>query len=126
MSERISLSRAIWLGLLVVNGPVLLLLCGPLFVFGQLVVGGAISRSYNWAGVLVFVVGFVLAWLWWSVSVPRWRLWSYQRVEDIASLKTRAVRVGLTWPDGHFFARTEIKSRSHARRERELDKTTGE
>ena len=120
-----SLSRVIWVGLLVVNGPVLLL-CGPLFLFGQLVGSVTISRSYNWLGLLVFGVGFALAWLWWSVSVPKWRLWAYQRVEDVAELKARAVGVGLTWPDGHFIERTEIKSRSHARRERELDSTSGE
>lgn len=119
-----SLSRVIWVGLLVVNGPVLFLLCGPLFIFARLVEGEAISRSYNWLGLLVFGVGFVLAWLWWSLSVPKWRLWAYQRVESIAALKARAIAVGLIWPEGHFFERTEIKSREHARRERELE-TTG-
>ncbi|WP_353395847.1 hypothetical protein [Hydrogenophaga sp. 5NK40-0174] len=123
MSQRISTSRATWLGLLVVNAPVLFLLCGPLFIFSQFVDDGAISRSYNWLGLLVFGAGFLLAWIWWSVSAPKWRLWAYQRVEDIAELKARSVSVGLTWPDGHFFERTEVKSRSHARREKELDTT---
>jgi hypothetical protein len=118
-----SVSKAIWLGLVVVNGPVMLLLLGPLFLFAIFVEHGIVPREYNWVGLLVFLGGFVFAWLWWSLSVPRWRLWAYQRVADIATLKERAVGVGLTWPDDHIFTRTEIKSRSHTKLERELDTT---
>jgi hypothetical protein len=117
----ISVSRAIWTGLFAVNGPVMLLLVGPLYFFGRLVERGAISRSYNWVAVVIFALGFALAWLWWSLAVPRWRVWAYERVQDIPLLKERAVAVGLTWPDGHRFGKTEIKSQSLAHRERELD-----
>ena len=65
--------------------------------------------------------GWLLAWVWWSLAVPKWRLWAYERVADIAELKARAVTAGLTWPDGNIFTRTEIKSRAHAQRERELE-----
>ncbi len=104
-----------------VNGPVLLFICGPLFVFGHLIETNVISRSYNWIGFVVFIVGFIVAWLWWPLSVPKWRLWAMQRVDDISELKERAVGAGLTWPDGHFFERTEIKSKEHELRERETD-----
>src|SRR5918999_5774703 len=106
-----SVAKVIWVGLLVVNGPVLLLLCGPLAAFAYAVDHGVIPRSLNWVGLPVFVGGFVAAWLWWSLSVPKWRLWAYERVADIPKLKEWAVDVGLTWPDGHIFTRTEIKSR---------------
>jgi hypothetical protein len=115
----ISVGRAIYTGSLVVNGPVFALLFGPLFVFSQL----KIDRSYNWIGAVVFGVGFVLAWLWWAISVPRWRIWAYSSVENVPLLKRRAVEVGLTWPDGHFFSRTEIKSQAMHKRERELEQT---
>ena len=121
MKTTLSVRRAIWTGLLVVNGPVMLFLVGPLYGFGRLVERGAISRDYNWAGLVVFAFGFAFAWLWWSLSVPRWRIWAYERVRDIPLLKAQAVAVGLTWPDGHRFGGTEIKSRSLAGRERELD-----
>ena len=126
MNLRMSVPKAIWIGLLVVNGPVLLLLCGPLFAFDYLQKHGGISRSYNWVGLPLFIAGFVLAWLWWSLSVPRWRLWAYQRVSDIAALKERAIGVGLTWPDNHMFGRTEIKSPAHAAAEKELDPELGD
>jgi hypothetical protein len=65
--------------------------------------------------------GFVSAWLWWSVSIPKWRLWAYEHVVDLGKLKQSAVEVGLTWPDGNFFERTEIKSTKHAAREKKLE-----
>ncbi|HMY07588.1 MAG TPA: hypothetical protein PLT57_10940, partial [Accumulibacter sp.] len=72
-------------------------------------------------GLPVLLVSFALAWLWWAVSLPRWRLWAYQRVGDIAALKRVAIAVGLTWPDDHLFGKTEIKSAAHARREQAFE-----
>jgi hypothetical protein len=69
-----------------------------------------------------FMSGLPVAWAWWSISVPRWRVWAYERVEDIPLLKKRAVQVGLVWPDGHFFERTEFKSAAHAAKEKALER----
>ena len=117
----ITTSEAIRVGLLIVNGPVLLLLFGPGCLFVFLVRSGALPASYEWGVIIVFGVSFALAWTWWSLSVPRWRIWAYERVENIFELKQRAVDVGLTWPDGHVFGRTEIKSQVLAARERDLE-----
>ena len=121
MKGTLSVRKAIWLGLAWVNGPVFILLVGPLLAFGQLIKQGYIDRQYNWVGVVLFPAGFVLAWLWWSFNIPRWRLWAYEQVVDIRALKCEAVAVGLTWPDGHVFGKTEIKSKTHAQREQALD-----
>lgn len=121
MSNRLSVRAAIAIGTLVVNGPVLFFMCGPVGAFGFAVERGAVSRDYNWVGLLVFAAGFVAAWAWWSFAVPRWRLWAYQRVDDIPPLKVRAVQVGLTWPDGHLFERTEMRSSDIQRRQAELE-----
>lgn len=118
----VSVRRAILTGLLVVNGPVFVLLFGPLAVFSKLIDKHIVDRTYNWVGFVVFLGGFVLAWVWWAISVPRWRVWGYERVENIPLLKRRAVEVGLTWPDGHFFSKTEIKSQAIRMRERELER----
>jgi hypothetical protein len=121
MTHTLSVKQAIWRGLLVVNGPVMVLIVGPLAGFSYLVDRHVVSRDYNWVGLPVFIAGLVLAWLRWSFSVPRWRIWAFERVRDIPALKREAVAVGLTWPDAHFFERTEIKSKALAERQRELD-----
>src|SRR5262245_49022892 len=97
MSQQIGVARAIWTGLFWVNGGVLLLLFGPLFLVARLM-----PQPGYWS-LAALIGGFVAAWLWWSVAVPRWRLWAYERVRDLAALRRSAVDVGLTWPSGHIF-----------------------
>jgi hypothetical protein len=92
----------------------------PLFAFEKLVDVGVVSRSYKWVGLPVALAGFVLAWSWWSLTIARWRVWAYERVDDIHALKKSAVNVGLTWPDGHVFSRTEMKTKALISREQEL------
>ena len=126
----ISVGRAIARGLLYVNGPVVLLIFGPSGIcFLEHVRLAAILGSDLKAIVLVgtvFLGGVVAAWLWWSYAVPRWRIWAYERVDDLPNLKRRAVEVGLTWPDGHFFEKTEFKSRSQIQRQQELEAEKGD
>jgi hypothetical protein len=57
-----------------------------------------------------FLIAFLGGWLVWSIQIPKWRLWAYERVDDIAALKALAVATQLIWPEGSFFARTEIAS----------------
>jgi hypothetical protein len=121
---QVTVEQAISRGTRVVNGPVWALLATPAVVF-------VLAREYFHLDtnsgrfgipfLVFFVACFVSAWLWWSVAVPRWRLWAYERVEDIPELKRRAVAARLTWPDGSPFSRTEIKSAARAQRERELE-----
>ena len=120
---RISVTRAITVGLFWVNGPIFPIMFLPMGL-ALVIVGPSTPLGEN--GIIgifaLFFVGWILAWTWWSINVPRWRLWAYQRVDDIPKLKRWAVAVGLTWPDGHFLERTEIKSKAHAARERDLER----
>ncbi|MBS0294918.1 MAG: hypothetical protein JSR45_01315 [Proteobacteria bacterium] len=59
-------------------------------------------------GVALGLGGFAGAWVLWSWLTPRWRLWAYQRVDDIAALKAQAVKSRIIWPAGHVLERTEI------------------
>jgi hypothetical protein len=125
MARSMSVGKAINVGLVAVNGPVVPLLLLPMLVV--LPHMSQIERSQGLGfAILVFfgsvIGGLPVAWAWWSFTVPRWRLWAYERVEDIALLKKRAVQVGLVWPDGHFFARTEFKSAAHAAKEQALER----
>ena len=116
---RMSPSRAVLIGQAVVNGPVFLLLFGPASISWWLI--GQPKYFGSSGGLVVAAVavgGFCAAWLWWSLSVPRWRVWAYERVSDLAQLKQLAVQGGLTWPDGWIFEKTEIKSK----RLRDLEK----
>ena len=61
--------------------------------------------------VIGFALGFVLAWLWWSLAVPRWRTWALTHGADPERLQQLGQRAGVVWPRGSFFEKTELPPR---------------
>ncbi len=130
MSERITIRQALRRGLFWVNGPVLLIMLIP---FAPLVAAskwaaylqGHLSpetvSAVNMACLVFALLGFPAAWLWWSVTIPKWKLWAYSRVDDLWALKIAAIRAGLIWPDGNIFAKTEICSKAVRRQIQALE-----
>jgi hypothetical protein len=122
--SNVTIDQAIARGTRVVNAPVILLLLSPgiVWVCGGRTLAVHIGDTAMFIAMIVLFVGcFIAAWLWWSVQVPKWRLWAYERVDDIPELKRRAIEARLIWPDRSIFSRTEIRSPAHAARERELE-----
>ncbi len=63
-------------------------------------------------GMLVgLVAGPALAWPWWSYSVPKWRDWVEDQGIAPEAVQARAEAIGLLWPRGHRFERTEFPRR---------------
>jgi hypothetical protein len=91
----------------------LFLLIGPILM--SLVLGVFIMNESDAGGVLICAsmpLGFILAWLWWSYSVPRWREWALKQPGvNPEELQKAAEVVTLVWPKGHFFEKTELKLR---------------
>jgi len=70
-------ARAVLVGSVVVNGPVFLLLFGPSAIVWWL--GGAPAVLHAPLGprlALSFGLSVCVAWLWWSLAIPRWRIWA--------------------------------------------------
>jgi hypothetical protein len=99
-STKISAGKAVFIGHLFVNIPVLILIIG-------FALGGRIIFPTLW--LIFLLVGFILAWLWWSFTVPRWRQWALKRGAPADRLQKLAVSTGLVWPKGSFFEKTEFK-----------------
>ncbi|HRO34477.1 MAG TPA: hypothetical protein PLQ03_13825 [Brevundimonas sp.] len=117
--KQVSVGWAILVGSLWVNGSSIVAFLVPLAAFAAL---ASVFAPRNISGEIVIVAmvgmlvtGFVAAWMVWAILAPRWRLWAYRRVEDVQALKAEAVGMGLIWPDGHFFERTEWRSPEQAR-----------
>ena len=66
--------KAIWVGIAWINAPVLPIMLGPMAIQQLLWPGdsGLISVS-------LLLLGFIVAWAWWSVTVSMWRRWAAQR-----------------------------------------------
>jgi hypothetical protein len=90
--------KAILVGQLIVNVPAVCIMIGVLFL-GVLIV--------PWP--LALLGGSLLAWIWWSFTVPRWREWAIRRGNDVERLQKFSVRTGLTWSKGSPFEKTEFR-----------------
>lgn len=112
MAEQVSVDEAIRRGRLVVMLPSMTLLLLPLVV-GMIVmqVEPRLRNLEDGLGLSVgmFVAAFTLGWVSWSWLAPRWRIWAYARVEDVAELKQAAVDAGLVWAEDSLLTRTEIR-----------------
>jgi hypothetical protein len=114
LSRTLSPGKAVLVGSVVVNGPVLLLLFGPAFAATRL--------GYEDWFLLVLCASFFLGWGWWSFALPRWRLWAYERVASTGEVHVRALASGLVWPRGSFPERTEFQSPRMRQRQSELER----
>ena len=89
-------------GQLIVNVPVLSIMLGA----GLL--GYVLAR--DWTIAFLFG-GIVLAWVWWSFTVPRWRRWALRRGAPAERLQRLGVMTGLLWPKGWLPEKTEFNVR---------------
>lgn len=115
-------AQAVSRGVLVVNGSVMLVMVGlPALAYGAALLSGVDRQLAGGAAAVAFLTGWPLAWFTWSLLVPRWRVWAYERVEDLDALRMHAVAAGLLWREGHLLERTEIRTANQQRRLKELE-----
>ena len=88
----LSARAATWIGVVAINGPVIPIMVGPVFV-AERIFGSPIPFLPG-AGSLL--LGFLLAWSWWSVTVTLWRRWATRRGIDPDELQC-VVKVSLCW-----------------------------
>jgi hypothetical protein len=92
--------EAVLIGHLVVNIPVLIIICGFMawwvFIYPEL----------KWY--IFFLPGFIFGWIWWSILVPQWRRWALSKGIDKSELQRLAVMTGLVWKNGVIFEKTEF------------------
>ncbi len=119
--DRISIKQALQRGFWTVNLPVLLIIFGQWGVV--LSVMQAVDRFHRFLPpsaldylmpilLIAAVLSPLTGWIWWSVAVPKWKLWAYSRVDDVQALKMAAIGDRLIWPDGHIFGKTELCSKA--------------
>ncbi|MBW8687168.1 hypothetical protein [Chitinophaga rhizophila] len=107
MNQHISVGKAISRGHLILTFPFIVILSAS--------AGGCIYLNRQgliptWMLITGIVLSIVLACLYWSFFVIKWRLWAFEHVRDVHELKQTAIEQGLIWPDDSLFTRTEIRS----------------
>lgn len=92
------------------------MLRGTLFVYWPFILVAIAANFYFQTEVdltetyLYGTAFLVLAWVWWSFSAPRWRMWLIKNVDDVILAYKNSVKNGLMWRPGHIFESTEFKS----------------
>lgn len=97
-------------GLLWVYGPIIA------FVFVSWLVSTWLTESVlqvenpDFTKVLVLFGSIIIGWIWWSYRIVKWKYWAFSHVQPDESKKlyNRAIAVGLIWPTGSRFNKTEI------------------
>ena len=97
-AQPINIWKAILMGQMIVNLPAVAIMVVALFL-------GSLVAPWE----LALIIGSLLAWVWWSYTVPRWRDWAQRRGANSDQLQKFAFRTGLTWPKGSLFERTEFR-----------------
>jgi hypothetical protein len=107
-----------------VNGPVLLLMFSPALavLFVGLMSAAPAASLWPVAGMVLFA-SWLFAWLAWAILTPRWRLWAYERVDDLDELKRVALADRVLWPDGHIIHRSELTPRALREQLAEIEKS---
>ena len=99
-------------GHLYINGGVVLIMIliwfATIFLAYQIV-----PEKYSTVTILTgLVFGIIAGWLYWSISIPKWRIWAFENVDkrNWTKLKRKAIREKLIWPDNSIFNRTELRT----------------
>jgi len=65
-----------------------------------------------------FFIGIPLAWLYWSFTISKWRVWAIKNTEknDWENLMLASIDGNLIWAPGHPAERTEIRSEAEQKK----------
>lgn len=108
-NRKLSVRTAHFLGQTIVNGGVILIMFGVWILSFVLVLKANLSVWFIFIGIFA---GPLIAWMWWSFSIPRWRYWTRQHLneEEIEELHRLSINSQLEWQRGHVLEKTEIRS----------------
>ncbi|KAA5547461.1 hypothetical protein [Adhaeribacter rhizoryzae] len=107
MNKTVTVDEAISKGHRMVNYPVMVIMFG---IIGLTLYLGVQKLIPTWCFPVGFVLAFILAWLWWSFMITKWRLWAFDNVRNVHELKKRAIQEKLVWADNSIFEKTEIRT----------------
>ncbi len=99
-------SQAVRRGSALISFPSVLVLCTGVYLGVRFMHMGLIGSV---------LAGYLVHWLYWSATIPHWRDWVERKGLAPDDVQPLAQKVGLLWPRGSFFEKTEFR-RSNGRR----------
>lgn len=105
MFEIVTVDKALTKGHKMVTYPGMVIMFG---IMGLTVLFGLQKGSPFWIWPVGIGSSIVLAWLYWSVRITKWKVWAFDNVRNVHELKKRAIQEKLIWTDHSPFNKTEI------------------
>ena len=108
--EKILFNKVLDKGQYYINFPVMVIMFGCMGISYYLNQIEIISKQIMGVG---FIISFVLGWLFWSIFIPKWRIWAFELIDEKFhyQLREEAVKGKLIWSNGHIFEKTEIRTK---------------
>ena len=105
-----NLGKLINKGLITVYGPLMT------FVISSTLIAYWITKDIlklQTADIITTVFLFVfifIGWIWWSYKIVKWKYFAFSKltIDESYELYSKAIDVGLIWPTGSIFNKTEI------------------
>lgn len=107
--EEIEFNKVLNKGQFFINFPVMFVIFGFMGLSYYLNKIDIITKPIMLIG---FVISFISGWLVWSLFIPKWRIWAFEKIDEKfhSELKNEAIKAKLIWSDGHIFGKTEIRT----------------
>jgi hypothetical protein len=105
MFETLSVDQALARGRRIINYPVWAIM---LLFFTAGFCATVFFKMSGWYTAGGMFGGFVVAWLYWSFMIPKWRVWAFDNVRNVHELNKRAISEKLIWPESSVWNKTEI------------------
>lgn len=103
--EQVTIEEAIKKGNKTINYPVIFILFG---LIGLTIFIGLQFKYYVWVYPIGFIISFVLAWIFWSIKITKWKIWAFENVRNVHELRKRAIEANLIYEESSFLNKTEI------------------
>ena len=119
MKKRVTVSQALKRAQWSINGLAFICMTGSpilgIYLYAQKLIPA-------WGIGVMFMLGFLLAWLMWSLLITKWKVWAFENVRNVHELKRKAIETKVIWPDDSIFNKTEIWTSSDRRKWEHLQK----
>lgn len=97
-------------GLLTVYGPLVsfVVACGFIAYWIASII--LKSNIVDFIVMIAVLISILVGWIWWSYKIVKWKYWAFSKLDlnDSYELYSKAIEVGLIWPTGSIFNKTEI------------------
>jgi hypothetical protein len=104
------LSKLINKGLLQVYGPLISFVVIFGFIANWYASNILKSKKVDFIVATTVIIAICIGWVWWSYKIVKWKYFAFSKltVDESYELYSKAIGIGLIWPTGSVFNRTEI------------------